>query len=479
MIEKEAECRPTVITSTLSIFQHNAYALIDFGSERSFVSTTFACHADSPPSPLESELVIQTPLGEEVVRSLVYRECHVLVSGVVLKADLIPLEIKDFDAILGPTVVLKGMRRTLPSCLISTLEARKLVSKGCPVFLAHVMDTRVQEPALEEMLVVREFLDVFPEELASLPTNREMEFSIDLLPGRAPISIPPYRMPLAELRELKTQLQDLVDKVTIKNKYPLPRIDDLFDQLKGARVFSKIYLRSGYHPLKIKLEDVPKTAFWTRYGHYEFLLMLFGLTNAPTTFMDLMNRVFRPCLHNFLIVFIDDILVYSPSNEEHTQNLRVILQTLWGKQLFGKFSKCEFWLYEVGFLGHVVSGEGIFLDPKKVEAIVVWERPKNITEVQSFLGLAGKAYDELAAVIFALKIWRHYLFGERCRIFTDHTSLKYLFTQKELNLRQRRWLELIKDYDLIIDYHPGKANVVADALSRKSTSMSSLRVSCL
>ncbi|XP_039117955.1 uncharacterized protein LOC120253788 [Dioscorea cayenensis subsp. rotundata] len=449
MTEEEAECRPNVITGTLSIFQHNAFALIDSGSERSFVSTTFACHANSDPSPLGGELVIQTPLGEEVVRSLVYRECPVLINGVVLKADLIPLEIKDFDAILGmdwldrhhasidcfkkevtfpvssgPAVVLKGVRRTLPSCLISSMEARRLLGKGCPMILAHVVDTRVKEPALEEMPVVSEFQDVFPEDLPGLPPDREMEFAIDLLPGTAPISIPPYRMAPAELRELKTQLQDLVDKgfirpsvspwgapvlfvkkkdgsmrlcidyrqlnrVTIKNKYPLPRIDDLFDQLKGAKVFSKIDLRSGYHQLKIKSEDVPKTAFRTRYGHYEFLVMPFGLTNAPAAFMDLMNRVFRPYLDKFVIVFIDDILVYSPSNEEHAQHLRIVLQTLREKKLYAKFSKCEFWLYEVGFLGHVVSGEGIFVDPKKVEAIVKWERSKNVTEVQVFLGLTG------------------------------------------------------------------------------------------
>ncbi|XP_019251115.1 PREDICTED: uncharacterized protein LOC109230033 [Nicotiana attenuata] len=143
-----------------------------------------------------------------------------------------------------------------------------------------------------------------------------------------------------------------LNKVTIKNKYPLPKIDDLFYQLQGAQVFSKIDLRSGYHQLRIRASDVPKTAFRTRYGHYEFLVMSFGLTNAPAAFMDLMNRVFRPYLDSFTIVFIDDILIYSRSREEHEQHLRVVLQTLRDSQLYAKFSKCEFWLSSVAFLGH-------------------------------------------------------------------------------------------------------------------------------
>ena len=180
-----------------------------------------------------------------------------------------------------------------------------------------------------------------------------------------------------------------LNRVTVKNKYPLPRIDDLFDQLQGAQVFSKIDLKSGYYQLKISEPDVLKTAFRTRYGHYEFLVMPFGLTNAPAAFMALMNKVFQPCLDKFVIVFIDDILVYSRNKEEHEQHLRTVLQTLREKQLYAKFSKCEFWIDEVVFLGHVVSGRGIEVDLKKIEAVVNWETPKNIVEVRSFLGLAG------------------------------------------------------------------------------------------
>ena len=354
-----------------------------------------------------------------------------------------------------------------------------------------------------------------------------------------------------------------LNKFTVKNKYLLPRIDDLFDQLKGASIFSKIDLRSGYHQLKIKDADVHKTTFRTRYGHYEFLVMPFALTNAPATFMDLMNRVFRLYVDQFVVVFIDDILMYSKDRENHDTHLRVVLETLRKEHLYAKLSKCEFWLDEASFLGHIVSKEGIRVDPKKIEVVVEWKPPRNVTEVRSFLGLAGyyrrfvkgfsmtaapmtrllqknvkyecnekcqrsfeklkafltkahvltqptcgkeyvifsdaslnglgwvlmqegkvvayasrqlKPHEkncpmhdlELAVIVFALKIWRHYLYGEKCFIYTDHKSLKYLLSQRELNLRQRRWMELIKDYDCVIDYHPGKANVVADSLSRKT-----------
>ena len=326
-----------------------------------------------------------------------------------------------------PVVIFYGERRRAPSGLISaisSISARWLLQKGCKGYLAHVVDTRSDEVRLEDVPVVREFLDVFPDDLPGLPPERETDFPIDLVPGIAPISLPPYRMAPAKLKELKAQLQELVDggfirpsispwgapvlfvkkkdgtwrfcvdyrqlnKVTIRNKYPLPQIDDLFDQLQGAKVFSKIDLRSGYHQLRIRESNVPKTTFRTRYGHYEFLVMSFGLTNAPAAFMDLMNRVFRPYLDRFVIVFIDDILVYSRSELEHERHLGLVLQTLRRHQLYAKFNKCEFWLSRVGFLWHVVSVDGIYVDPHKVEAVANWEQPTTVTEVQSFLGLAG------------------------------------------------------------------------------------------
>ena len=180
-----------------------------------------------------------------------------------------------------------------------------------------------------------------------------------------------------------------LNKVTIKNRYPLPRIDDLFNQLRGARVYSKIDLRTGYHQLRVRETDIPKTAFRKIYGNFEFIEMPFGLTNAPAEFMDLMHRVFQPYLDQFVIVFVDDILIYSQLEREHEDHLWIVLQLLRDYQLYAKFSKCEFYLNEVRFLGHVVSASGVSLDPKKVEAVMSWERPKSVFEIYSFLGLAG------------------------------------------------------------------------------------------
>ena len=280
------------------------------------------------------------------------------------------------------------------------------------------------DQSLEQIPVVCEFSNVFPDDINEFPPNREVEFAIELVPGSGPISITPYRMSPVEMAELKAQLEDLLgkhfirpsvsswgapvllvkkkdgsmrlcvdyrqlNKITVKNKYPLPRIDDLMDQLQGAGVFSKIDLRSGYHQIRVRDEDIPKTAFRTRYGHYEYTVMSFGLTNAPTVFMDYMNRIFRPYLDKFVIVFIDDILVYSKTEEEHADHLRTVLQILRDRKLYAKLSKCEFWKSEVKFLGHVVSKQGIAVDPAKVEAVMNWERPTSVTEIRSFLGLAG------------------------------------------------------------------------------------------
>ncbi|WVZ84338.1 LOW QUALITY PROTEIN: hypothetical protein U9M48_031379 [Paspalum notatum var. saurae] len=375
-----------------------------------------------------------------------------------------------------------------------------------------------------------------------------------------------------ELKELKIQLQEQLDKgfirpssspwgcpalfvekkdqggkrlcvdyrplnaVTVKNKYPIPHID--ICSIAGAKVFSKIDLRSGYYQIKIREEDIPKTAFSTRYGLYEYLVMSFGLTNAPAFFMYMMNSVFMNELDKFVVVFIDDILIYSKNEKEHEEHLRVVLTRLREHKLYAKFSKCAFWLKEVGFLGHVLSEKGVAVDPSKVKDVLNWKQPETVTEIRSFLGLAGyyrrfiKDFSKIAKPMTSLtKKNAKFVWGPKCEegfrelkkllttapvlaqpdvtkpfdvycdasgqglgcvlmqegrscmprrygdtisagqyrhIYTDHKSLKYIFTQPELNMRQRRWLELIKDYDLEIHYHPGKANVVADALSRRA-----------
>ncbi|KAJ0489251.1 putative nucleotidyltransferase, Ribonuclease H [Helianthus annuus] len=275
------------------------------------------------------------------------------------------------------TLIVHGEKRDTPLRIISCMKAHKCLTKGCVAFLAHVVDKKAKEPKLEDIPVVKEFPDVFPEILPGLPPQRQVEFHIDLVPGAAPVAKAPYRLAPSEMQELSTQLHELLDKglirpsfsplgapvlfvkkkdgtlrmcidyrelnkLTIKNRYSLSRIDELFDQLQGSSYYSKIDLRSGYHQLRIQEESVPKTAFRTRYGHYEFLMMPFGLTNAPEVFMDLVNRVCKPYLDKFVIVFVDDILIYSRTKEEHEQHLRTILELLKKEKLYAKFSKCEF-----------------------------------------------------------------------------------------------------------------------------------------
>ena len=363
--------------------------------------------------------------------------------------DLLVLEMVEFDIILGmdwlsvyhatvdchmrvvtfrppnqPSWSFTGIRDDDIS-IISAIQAQKLLSHGCHGFLLSLISTEDSSSSqLSDVPVVREYPDVFQEELPGLPPRRPVEFAIELIPGTAPTSKAPYCMTPKQLDELKVQLQELLDRgfirpsvspwgspvlfvkkkdgtmrlcidyrqlnaVTVRNKYPLPRIEDLFDQLRGTSVYSKIDLRSGYHQLRVRDSDIQKTAFRTRYGHYEFLVMPFGLTNAPAVFMDLMNRIFLEYLDQFVIVFIDDILVYPHSEEEHAQYLRIVLEILRRHQLYAKFSKCAFWVSSVGFLGHVVSNRGISVDPQKIEAITSWEQPKSVQEICSFLGLAG------------------------------------------------------------------------------------------
>ncbi|GJW21750.1 putative reverse transcriptase domain-containing protein [Tanacetum coccineum] len=267
--------------------------------------------------------------------------------------------------------------------IISCTKTQKYIEKGCQVYLAQVTSKKAEDKSeerrLEDVPIVREFPEVFPEDLPGLPPARQVEFQIDLVPGAAPVARAPYRLAPAEMQELSTQLQELSDKgfirpssspwgasLTVKNRYPLPRIDDLFDQLQGSRVYSKIDLRSGYHQLRVREEDISKTTFRTRYGHYEFQVMPFGLTNAPAVFMDLMNR-----------------------RKEHEGHFKLDLNLLKKEELYAKFSKCEFWLSKVQFLGHVIDSEGIHVDPAKIEAIKDWASPKTPTEIRQFLGLAG------------------------------------------------------------------------------------------
>ncbi|GJZ51508.1 putative nucleotidyltransferase, ribonuclease H [Tanacetum coccineum] len=478
--------------------------------------------------------------GNLVGTNTVIQDCTLILLNQPFEIDLMPIKLGSFDVVIGMDWLSKYHARII-----------------CDEKVVHIPIDGETLIIREDIPVVRGFLEVFPEDLPGLPLVHQEEFQIDLIPGAAPVARAPYRLAPSEMQELSDQLQELayrgfirlstspwgapvlfvkkkdgsfrmcihyreLNKLTVRNRYPLPRIDDLFDQLQGSSTYSKIDLRSGYHQLRVRDEDIPNTAFRTWYRHYEFQVMPIGLTNAPAVFMDLMNR----------------------------------------EKLYAKFSKCDFWISIVQFLGHVIDSQGIHVDPAKIEAVKNWASPTTPIEVRQFLGLAGyyrrfikdfskiakslteltqknkkyiwgenqesafqllkqklceapilalpegnddfvvycdasnqglgvvlmqrekviayasrqlKPHEEnytthdleLGAVVFALKIWRHYLYGTKCTVFTDHKSLQHILDQKELNMRQRRWLELLADYDCEIRYHPGKANVVADALSRK------------
>eukprot|EP00253_Pinus_taeda_P020306 PITA_20306 len=482
----------------------------------------------------------------------------------------------------GNNKEMQGIQRPVQVRPITANQLVKCVRKGCQVYAIQVgyANSKDKKASLNNIPVIQEFTDVFPEEIPGLPPQRNIDFTIELVPGAAPVSRAPYRMSVPELTELKMQLQELLEKnyirpsvspwgapvlfvkkkdgtlrmcidyrqlnkLTIKNKYPLPRIDELFDQVKDETVFSKIDLRSGYHQIRIKDEDIAKTAFRTRYGHYEFVVLPFGLTNALATFMCLMNSIFHPYLDQFMLIFIDDILIYSRTIEEHHEHLRIVLQTLREHQLYAKFSKCDFFKEEIQYLGHVITKDGIAVDPEKIKAIMEWPVPKDVVDVRYFMGLAGyyrrfvegfskvafpitslqkkgklfhwtpncqksfehlkhllttapilsiadpnkdyvvctdaskeglggvlmqegrviayesrklkeheqkySAYDlELAVVIHALKMWRHYLMGRKFLLHTDHHNLTNYCSQPTLNTRQASgwkspFLEIIKE----------------------------------
>ncbi|GJS85801.1 putative reverse transcriptase domain-containing protein [Tanacetum coccineum] len=400
--------------------------------------------------------------------------------------------------------------------IISYTKTQKYMQKGFPIFLAHVTTKKAEDKSkkkrLEDVPIVRDFPDVFPEDLSGLPPTRQVEFQIDLVPGAAPIARAPYRLAPSEMKELSEQLKE-------NNHYTLLRIDDLFDQFQGSSVYSKIDLRSGYHQLRVREEDIPKTAFRTRYGHYEFQVMPFGLTNAPAVFMDLMNRVCKPYLDKFVIVFIDDILIYSKNKQEHEEHLKLILELLKKEELYAKFSKCEFWIPKVQFLGHVIDSKGIHVDPAKIESIKDWASHKSPIEIRQFLGLAGyyqrfiEGFSKIAKPMTKLTQKKiQFVWGDKqeaafqllkqklCSapilalpkgsedfIAYCDASKKGLgavlmqrekviaYASRQLKIHEKNYtthdLELgavlLSDYYCEIRYHPGKANVVVDALSRK------------
>ncbi|GJU98258.1 putative reverse transcriptase domain-containing protein [Tanacetum coccineum] len=540
----------------------------------SFVSTAFSSQMDITPSTLDHYYDVELADGRIIGLNTILRGCTLNLLNHPFNINLMPIELGSFDAIIGmdwlakyqaiivcaekivripwgnETLIVHGdesnQGHETRLHIISYSKIQEYMLKGCPVFLAYVTTNEVEDKSKKKRLknvpIVRDFPKVFPEDLLGVPPTRQLSEQLKELSDKGFIrpSSSPWGAPV----------------LFVKKK------DGSFRMCIDYRELNKLTVKNCYHQLRVREEDILKTAFRTRYGHYEFQVMPFGLTNAPAVFMDLMNRVCKPYLDKFVIVFIDDILIYSKSKQEHEEHLKLILELLKKEELYAKFSKCEFWIPKVQFLGHVIDSEGIHVDPAKIESVKDWASPKSPTEIRQFLGLAGyyrrfiegfskiakpmtkltqkkvkfewgdkqeaafqllkqklcsapilalpegsedfivycdaskkglgavlmqrekvisyasrqlkiheKNYTthdlELGAVVFALKIWRHYLYGTKCTVFTDHKSLQHILNQKELNMRQRRWLELLSDYDCEIRYHPGKANVVADALSRK------------
>ncbi|GJV51183.1 putative reverse transcriptase domain-containing protein [Tanacetum coccineum] len=446
--DKNAQQDPNVVTGMFLLNQHLVRVLFDSRADRSFISLSLAPMLNIPSITVDTFYNIEMADGNLVSTNTIIKGCTLTLLNQPFEIDLMPIKLGSFDVVIGmdwlskyhakilcdekvvhipingETLIIRGDRSKTRLNLISCIKTEKYISRGCQVFMIQVMEKKADEKRLEDISVVKEFPDVFPKDLPCIPPIRQVEFQIDLIPGAAPIARTPYRLAPSEMQELSNQLQELTDrgfirpstspwgapvlfvkkkdgsfrmcidyrelnKLTIKNRYPLPRIDDLFDQLQGSSVYSKIDLRSGYHQLRVREEDIPKTAFRTRYGHYEFQVMPFGLTNAPAVFMDLMNRVCKPYLDKFVIVFIDDILIYSRNEEEHASHLRIILELLRKEKLYAKFSKCDFWIHIVQFLGHLIDNQGLHVDPAKIEAVKNWTSPTTPTEVRQFLGLAG------------------------------------------------------------------------------------------
>ncbi|XP_074555934.1 uncharacterized protein LOC141811777 [Curcuma longa] len=432
--------------------------------------------------------------------------------------------------------------------------------------------------------LLQEFDDVFPDEVPDgLPPLRGIEHQIDFIPGATIPNRPAYRSNPAEIKELQKQKDGTwrmcvdcraINKITVKYRHPIPRLDDMLDELHGSCIFSKIDLKSGYHQIRMREGDEWKTAFKTRYGLYEWLVMPFGLTNAPSTFMRLMNHILRAFIGDFVVVYFDDILIYSKNLDEHLNHLQKVLLVLRNEKLYANLQKCSFCTSQIEFLGYIVSAKGIAVDEEKVKAIREWPTPKTINEVRSFHGLASfyrrfvknfstlaapltevvkknvgfhwdseqnsafnllkekltsapilalpnfaktfeiecdasgigigavliqegqplayfseklsgatlnyPTYDkEMYALVRALETWQHYLWPKEFVIHTDHESLKHLKSQSKLNRRHAKWVEFIESFPYVIKYKRGMENIVADALSRRYTLISTLNTKLL
>ncbi|XP_070019851.1 uncharacterized protein [Nicotiana sylvestris] len=407
----EAESSDAIITGVVSVSNKDALVLFDSGSTYSYMSSYFASYLVVPRDSLSAPVYVPTPVGDAIIVDRVYRSCVVTIGSLKNRVDLLILDIVDFDVILGvdwlspyhAILYCHAKTVTLSFLGLPRLEWRRTPGHSTSIVISCMKSWHMAEKGCLAYLAY------------------DCDYSAEV---------------------------PSMDSVPV-----------------GAKVFSKIDLSSGYHQLRIRASDVPKTAFRIQYVHYEFLVMSFGLINSLEEFMDLINWVFNPYLDSFVIVFIDDILIYSRSREEHQQHLRIVLQTLRDSQLYAKFSKCESWLSSIAFLGLIVLAEGIQVDPMKIKAVKNWPRTTSATEIQSFL---CRLLPSICRGVLIYNSPIDQIDPKGCPI------QMYLFKQKEINSMQRRWLELLKDYDITILYYLVKSNVVADALSRKSLSMGSL-----
>ncbi|GJX90621.1 putative reverse transcriptase domain-containing protein [Tanacetum coccineum] len=413
-----------VVTGTFLLNNHYASILFDTGADRSFISTAFSSLINIAPTPLENCYDVELADGKLVGIDTIIRGCTLNFLDHPFNLDLMPIELGSFDDIIGmdwlrrchAVIVCDEKLVQVPygnetltfHCnessngresrltVISCSKAQEYMAKGCQVFLAQISAKKEEDKSegkqIKDVPIVRDFPKVFPKDLPGLLLARPVEFQIDLIPGAAPVARAPYRLALSEMKELSEQLQELSNKGFLrpmKNRYPLLRIDDLFDQLQGSSIYSKIDLRSGYHQLRVREQDIPKTAFQTRYGHYEFQVMTFGLTNAPAVFMDLMNRVCKPYLDKFVIVFIDDIRIYSKDKKEHEDILMQFWNCLRRSSCMLSFQNTSFGFRRYNSSVMSLIAEAIHVDPANIESIKDWASPKTPTEIRQFLGLAG------------------------------------------------------------------------------------------
>ncbi|GJU95793.1 putative reverse transcriptase domain-containing protein [Tanacetum coccineum] len=421
--DRNAHQDPNVVTGTFLLNQHLARVLFDSRADKSFISISLASMLNIPPITIDTFYDIEMANGNLVSTNTIIQGATLTLLNQPFEIDLMSIKLDSFNVVIGMDWLSKHHARIIcdEKVVHIPIDGETLIIR------AQVMEKKSDEKRLEDIPVVREFPEVFPEDLPGLPPVRQVEFQIDLTPGAMPVARAPYRLAPLEMHELSNQLQELADrgfirpstspwgapvlfvkkkdgsfrmcidyrelnKLTIKNRYPLPRIDDLFDQLQGSSVYSKIDLRSGYHQLRVRDEDIPKTAFRTRYGHYEFQVMPFGLTNAPAVFMDLMNR----------------------------------------EKLYAKFSKCDFWIRIMQFLGHLIDSQGLHVDPAKIEAVKNWASPTTPTEIRQFLGLVGyyqrfiKDFSKIAKSLTELtQKNKKYIWGE-----DQETAFQLLLKQK-------------------------------------------------